>query len=67
MKQTIEQLRDEARELIKKTKGQAIGFRSCWNCNPAHEHFKKGKWGDWVLQCFECGHYYYKGKDITEK
>ena len=64
---TINQLRDEAWKLLKKTKWECFFLRSCWKCNSAHEHFKNGKWGDWVLQCFSCGHWYYKGKDITLK
>lgn len=38
-------------------------FRSCWNCNPAHKHLKKA---EYPFICFECGHYYYKGVDITD-
>lgn len=66
-KEELELLREEARKLLKKTNGSAMGMRSCWNCNPAHEHFLSGDWGKWVLMCFaECGKYYYKGVDITE-
>jgi hypothetical protein len=61
----IDELRKEAKALIKKTKGECVAMRSCWNCNAAHEYFKRGKWGDWVLWCFECGKFYFKRKDIT--
>jgi hypothetical protein len=61
----LSKLRKEATDLMKKTKGSAVSMRSCWKCNPAHEHFKKGEWGDWILYCFACGHYFYKRKDIT--
>jgi hypothetical protein len=61
----IEELREEASKLIKKTNGDCIAMRSCWKCNPAHEHFKRGMDKTWVLWCFGCGHYFYKGKDIT--
>jgi len=37
-------------------------LRSCWNCNPAHEYLKNST----LLCCFDCGHWYYKGLDITE-
>ena len=39
------------------------GLRSCWNCNPAHAHLAVDQ--DWVLQCFDCGHFYFEGVDIT--
>jgi hypothetical protein len=32
-------------------------FRSCWECNPAHEHLKSSKW----LVCFVCGNSYRLG------
>jgi len=57
--------RKKATALIKKSKGEVIGLRSCWKCNPAHTHFiEKGDWS-WVLNCFDCGHYYYNNIDIT--
>jgi hypothetical protein len=51
---------DKLRE-VAKTK--EIAWRSCWNCNPSHEHLKKEK--GCVILCIECGHYYYSGVDIT--
>lgn len=58
---------DEARETaLKLSKNEAyIGMRSCWVCNEAHSHFLI-EWGKWVLSCFECGHWYYDGIDITK-
>jgi hypothetical protein len=38
--------------------------RSCWNCNSAHEHLKKA---EYPIECFDCGHIYYKGVDLTEQ
>ena len=34
-------------------------FRSCWECNTAHEHLKKDKL---LFNCFECGRFYFFGK-----
>ena len=66
-KKELDEARKKASKLLEKTKGQAMGFRSCWRCNPAHTHFLHGEWGDWVLMCFaECGAYYYNKIDITE-
>jgi hypothetical protein len=36
-------------------------MRSCWNCNPAHEHLKDRG----LIVCFECGHWYLNGVDLT--
>jgi len=52
----IDKLREEART-------KEVCLRSCWNCNPAHEGLKDA---NYVIACFECGHYFYKGEDITE-
>jgi hypothetical protein len=59
----IEALRLEAREILSKDPaGYAI--RSCWNCNQAHEHLKKV---DYPIYCIMgCGHWFYKGADITQ-
>jgi hypothetical protein len=40
-----------------------VVFRSCWNCNPAHEHLKTVT--DAVILCFGCGHYFYNGVQIS--
>ena len=52
-------LQEEA--LIKKDK---LIMRSCWNCNPSHEHLKTC---EVPIVCYQCGHYYYKGVDITDE
>lgn len=40
-----------------------VALRSCWNCNGAHEHLRRT--ADWVINCFECGHFYFEGTDLT--
>ncbi len=40
-----------------------FAMRSCWKCNGAHEHLKKS---DSLIVCFECGHWYLEGHDLTE-
>ena len=57
----IEELRKEAIAKIKENEDY-LCFRSCWNCNGAHEHLKEA---DFVISCYECGKYYFKGIDIT--
>lgn len=63
MNLNIEQLRKEAEELLKDDPN-ALVFRSCWNCNPAHEHLKQAQ--NIVINCFQCGNFYYKGENMTE-
>lgn len=41
------------------SKGPTI--RSCWECNPAHEHLKSAA----LLYCFACGCVYKKGVKNT--
>lgn len=41
-----------------------VAMRSCWECNPAHEHLKNAT-GRFV--CFECGRYYENGAFLTSK
>jgi hypothetical protein len=41
------------------SKGPTI--RSCWECNPAHEHLKSHA----LLYCYTCGHVYKKGVKNT--
>jgi len=65
-KKELENARKQAKELLKKTKGQAVTWRSCWECNQAHTHFLDGRWGDWILNCFCCGRFFYNKIDITE-
>lgn len=57
----LETLREAAKRKVEKDE---CAFRSCWNCNAAHEYMKE--W-DTVISCFECGHWYFMGVDITEK
>jgi len=58
---SIKQARIEAKKLLKKYPGVYPELRSCWNCNGAHEHLKEHD----LIMCFGCGHWYYKGIDIT--
>lgn len=60
---TVEEARKEASKIVSEDRAN-FGMRSCWNCNGAHEHLKGA---EYVFTCFECGHWYYKGFDITEK
>lgn len=60
----LSEARKKAAVLAKKDINK-IAWRSCWVCNRAHVHFLRGKWGDWILNCFECGRYYYDKIDIT--
>lgn len=62
-KLTIKEARILAQKLFDNDKkGYYPEVRSCWKCNGAHEHLKTHK----LIVCFECGHWYYKGIDITE-
>lgn len=56
---TIDEARVKAKELIEQNDYE---IRSCWNCNPAHEHLKSHD----LILCYECGHWFYKGIDVTE-
>lgn len=49
----LAEYRERARVLLAEHK---VTFRSCWECNSAHEHLKEGE--DVVLLCFGCGNYY---------
>jgi len=59
----IKTLRKEAKKILKKDKANFV-WRSCWNCNSAHGHLKDR---DYIINCFNCGHWFYKGIDITEE
>ena len=61
-KTRVEEARKKAKAILKKD-GANFEWRSCWNCNGAHEHLKDHG----LINCFECGHWYYQGIDITEK
>ena len=63
-REALDVLREEALALLRKDNRSLI-FRSCWNCNSAHERLKTVD--NCVINCFECGHYYYKGVDITKE
>lgn len=66
--QLIQKLREEVREWVKVNGPSGImgpiPNRSCWNCNPGHEHLKKV---EYPIQCFDCGHTFFKGIDLTEQ
>lgn len=51
-------------KIRKEAQKKDLVFRTCWNCNPGHKHLKKAKY---CILCLQCGHYYYKGEDITEE
>lgn len=65
-KAAIVAARKTANKILKGEDGlNKLGFRSCWLCNPGHDHFVSGEWGDWVMNCFECGRFYFDKMDIT--
>lgn len=37
----IQQLREEAKLLLKQDEDSAYALRSCWVCNPCHGHLKR--------------------------
>ena len=55
----IEITRGEAKKWLSQN---TPAMRSCWNCNPAHEGLKNATY---VINCFECGHWFFNGSDIT--
>ena len=59
----LQEARNKALAILKKDRTN-FAWRSCWKCNGAHEHLKDA---DCIINCFNCGHWYYKGIDITEK
>lgn len=61
-KMTVPQARKEATKILKKD-GTSFTLRSCWNCNGAHEHLKEC---EIPLNCFACGHWYFKGIKLTK-
>jgi len=61
---TVE-LREEVRQWMKVNGGVAgMPWRSCWNCNPAHEWMKTDTTTPY--NCFECGHIYFKGVRVSD-
>lgn len=65
---TIEGLRKEALAWLDEHGPSGIMTvfpnRSCWHCNPGHDWMRTDTTTPY--QCFECGHIYFKGVDITE-
>lgn len=59
----IEAMRTEALKMLNENGVDFMVYRSCWNCNPLHEHLRVSKF---VIHCTWCGRFYYKGVDITE-
>ncbi len=55
---------EEKEKLREEAKTKELVMRSCWNCNPAHEHLKNS---EHPILCLFCGRYFYKGIDITEE
>ncbi len=60
---SIHSLRTEALALLA-ANPDAIQLRSCWDCNPAHEHLRRVESS--VISCFDCGRYLFKGEDVTD-
>lgn len=64
----VKKLRKEAEEWLEENghSGLFTPFpnRSCWKCNPAHEHLKEA---DYPIACFVCGHTYFKGVKLIEE
>jgi hypothetical protein len=53
----------EARGLFEEYLRRApLVLRSCWACNPSHEHLKSAKF---AILCFACGRHYWQGVDVT--
>ena len=61
---TVDEARAAAEAYLQANGGGAWIMRSCWNCNSAHERLKDA---DCPILCLMgCGHWYYKGIDITQ-
>lgn len=56
--------REEARQRADAwlREGNLPGMRSCWSCNAGHEGLKDASY---VFLCFNCGHWFFDGEDIT--
>jgi hypothetical protein len=57
----LRESRDAGRVLDPLVKLNDFALRSCWNCNPSHEHLKRVAY---VIRCFECWLLYYKGEVV---
>ncbi len=44
-----------------KIDNQKPAFRSCWECNAAHEHLKEA---NGLFKCFECGRGFKNGRQV---
>jgi len=62
METNVNKLREEAKEWLKRNEN--VIYRSCWNCNPTHEYLR---YVDYPFLCPWCGHWFYRGVDITEE
>jgi len=60
----IKKLKKEAFKLMEESEDN-VTWRTCWNCNPAHERLKSVD--NAVILCLNCGHWFFKGIDITEE
>jgi len=58
----LEEARKKAKAYMKKHPDDEYAFRSCWNCNGAHEHLKDAKY---PILCNTCAHWFWNGVDIT--
>jgi PHP family Zn ribbon phosphoesterase len=59
----VEEARKAATEYMKANGSTSYAMRSCWNCNAAHEHLKDA---NCPIVCFSCGHWFFKGVQLTE-
>jgi hypothetical protein len=51
-------------EARKEAAGKDWCYRTCWNCNGAHEHLKNA---DYIVACvIGCGNLYYKGVQLND-
>jgi len=51
-----------AEEAVKRSMTEGVVLNVCYNCDP-----KNGiRWSDFVFLCKRCGHFYYKGEDVTK-
>ena len=65
---TIEELASARKAVREKLSSNPTDFasRTCWVCNPMHDHFLENINDGFTLSCFDCGHLYYQGIDVTE-
>jgi hypothetical protein len=58
----MEEARKEAEKILEKDRAD-FALRSCWNCNAVHEGLKEA---GYIISCFECGHWFFKGQQLSE-